>query len=209
MRDVVVAIYDSRKLVKILNMLNNYRVSVKGIDERIRRIHGIVIADENGLKYMDEMHIEVNGIVLNIDSIGIEKGTIMGVILSRTSDSEIESVIIGIDYGEKIGVAILANSDVVFVNSYRDKVEALRVVRMFIDGVNAERKIVRIGLPSKHHRGYNNFVESLTNTVKDSAIVEFVSENGSSKRKLVASSIKIDEDSLAAVNIALQRIYND
>ncbi|MEM0500800.1 MAG: hypothetical protein QXJ56_02850 [Ignisphaera sp.] len=209
MRDVVVAVYDSRKLVKILNMLNNYRVSVKGIDERIRRIHGIVIADENGLKYMDEMHIEVNGIVLNIDSIGIERGTIMGVILSRTSDSEIESVIIGIDYGEKIGIAILANSDVVFVNSYRDKVEALRVVRMFIDGVNAERKIVRIGLPSKHHRGYDNFVESLANTVKDSAIVEFVSENGSSKRKLVAGSIKIDEDSLAAVNIALQRIYND
>ncbi|MEM4053462.1 MAG: hypothetical protein QW646_06910, partial [Ignisphaera sp.] len=165
--------------------------------------------DENGLKYMDEMHIEVNGIVLNIDSIGIERGTIMGVILSRTSDSEIESVIIGIDYGEKIGIAILANSDVVFVNSYRDKVEALRVVRMFIDGVNAERKIVRIGLPSKHHRGYDNFVESLANTVKDSAIVEFVSENGSSKRKLVAGSIKIDEDSLAAVNIALQRIYND
>ncbi|MEM2389110.1 MAG: hypothetical protein QW215_02610 [Ignisphaera sp.] len=209
MRDVVVAVYDSRKLVKILNMLNNYRVSVKGIDERIRRIHGIVIADENGLKYMDEMHIEVNGIVLNIDSIGIERGTIMGVILSRTSDSEIESVIIGIDYGEKIGIAILANSDVVFVNSYRDKVEALRVVRMFIDGVNAERKIVRIGLPSKHHRGYDNFVESLANTVKDGAIVEFVSENGSSKRKLVADSIKIDEDSLAAVNIALQRIYND
>ncbi|MEM0005705.1 MAG: hypothetical protein QW406_02430 [Ignisphaera sp.] len=209
MRDVVVAVYDSRKLVKILNMLNNYRVSVKGIDERIRRIHGIVIVDENGLKYMDEMHIEVNGIVLNIDSIGIERGTIMGVILSRTSDSEIESVIIGIDYGEKIGIAILANSDVVFVNSYRDKVEALRVVRMFIDGVNAERKIVRIGLPSKHHRGYDNFVESLANTVKDSAIVEFVSENGSSKRKLVAGSIKIDEDSLAAVNIALQRIYND
>uniref|UniRef100_A0A7J3I7L4 Uncharacterized protein n=1 Tax=Ignisphaera aggregans TaxID=334771 RepID=A0A7J3I7L4_9CREN len=209
MRDVVVAVYDSRKLVKILNMLNNYMVSVKGIDERIRRIHGIVIADENGLKYMDEMHIEVNGIVLNIDSIGIERGTIMGVILSRTSDSEIESVIIGIDYGEKIGIAILANSDVVFVNSYRDKVEALRVVRMFIDGVNAERKIVRIGLPSKHHRGYDNFVESLANTVKDSAIVEFVSENGSSKRKLVAGSIKIDEDSLAAVNIALQRIYND
>ncbi|MEM0152553.1 MAG: hypothetical protein QXJ95_02610 [Ignisphaera sp.] len=209
MRDVVVAVYDSRKLVKILNMLNNYRVSVKGIDERIRRVHGIVIADENGLKYMDEMHIEVNGIVLNIDSIGIERGTIMGVILSRTSDSEIESVIIGIDYGEKIGIAILANSDVVFVNSYRDKVEALRVVRMFIDGVNAERKIVRIGLPSKHHRGYDNFVESLANTVKDSAIVEFVSENGSSKRKLVAGSIKIDEDSLAAVNIALQRIYND
>ena len=209
MRDVVVAVYDSRKLVKILNMLNNYRVSVKGIDERIRRIHGIVIADENGLKYMDEMHIEVNGIVLNIDSIGIERGTIMGVILSRTSDSEIESVIIGIDYGEKIGIAILANSDVVFVNSYRDKVEALRVVRMFIDGVNAERKIVRIGLPSKHHRGYDNFVESLANTVKDGAIVEFVSENGSSKRKLVAGSIKIDEDSLAAVNIALQRIYND
>ncbi|MEM2698089.1 MAG: hypothetical protein QXF17_02080 [Ignisphaera sp.] len=209
MRDVVVAVYDSRKLVKILNMLNNYRVSVKGIDERIRRIHGIVIADENGLKYMDEMHIEVNGIVLNIDSIGIERSTIMGVILSRTSDSEIESVIIGIDYGEKIGIAILANSDVVFVNSYRDKVEALRVVRMFIDGVNAERKIVRIGLPSKHHRGYDNFVESLANTVKDGAIVEFVSENGSSKRKLVADSIKIDEDSLAAVNIALQRIYND
>ncbi|MEM2528359.1 MAG: hypothetical protein QXG40_03065, partial [Ignisphaera sp.] len=76
-------------------------------------------------------------------------------------------------------------------------------------GVNAERKKVRIGIPSKHHRGYDNFVESLANTVKDSAIVEFVSENGSSKRKLVAGSIKIDEDSLAAVNIALQRIYND
>ncbi|MCS7112214.1 MAG: hypothetical protein N3D82_02585 [Ignisphaera sp.] len=194
--------------MKVLDILNRCRALVKGVDENSRKVHGIIVADENGLRYMNEMRIEISGMVLNIDSIGVERGAIRSVILSRTSSTRIESIIVGIDYGERIGVAVLVNSDVVFINSYRNKIEALKVVRMFIDSIDAERKIVRIGLPNKPHKGYDDFVVRLSSMLKESAIVEFISEDGSSKRKLEAENIK-DEDSLAAVNIALQRIYSD
>ncbi len=208
-RDIVVAIYDSRKLMKILNILNSYRVLVKGIDENSKEVYGIIIVDENGLRYINEMHIEINGVILNIDTIGVERSAIMGIILSRTSSIKIGSIIVGIDYGERIGIAIIVDSDVVFINSYRDKAEALRIIKMFIDSINVERKIIRIGLPNKPHRGYEDFVNKLASLLKESAVIEFISENGSSRRKLEVENTKVDEDSLAALNIALQRIYSD
>lgn len=209
MRDIIVSVYDSRKLVKVLDMLYKFRALVKGVDEDSGRVDGIIIADGDGLRYMAEMHIEISGIVLNIDSIGVEKGAVRSVILSRSSSIRVNSIVIGIDYGRRIGVAVLVDSDIVFINSYRDKAEALKIIEMFIDSIDVERKIVRIGLPSKPNREYDDFIARLLNVVKERAVVEFIIESGSSKRKIGVEDMRIDDDSLAAINIALQRVYSD
>lgn len=193
----------------MLDILNSYRALIKGIDENIKKINGIVLVDENGLKYINEMHIEIDGMILNIDVVGVEKSAIMSLIFSRTLSSEIKNIIIGIDYGEKIGLAVLVNSDIVFINSYRDRAIVLKIIKMFINSIDSARKIVRIGLPTKSHKGYNDFVNKLTNLLGDNVVIEFISENGSSRRKIGINGKKIDEDSLAAINIALQRVYND
>jgi len=193
----------------VLDILNSYRALIKGIDENIKKINGIVLVDENGLKYINEMHIEIDGMILNIDVVGVEKSAIMSLIFSRTLSSEIKNIIIGIDYGEKIGLAVLVNSDIVFINSYRDRAIVLKIIKMFINSIDSARKIVRIGLPTKSHKGYNDFVNKLTNLLGDNVVIEFISENGSSRRKIGINGKKIDEDSLAAINIALQRVYND
>uniref|UniRef100_A0A7C5YTN5 YqgF/RNase H-like domain-containing protein n=1 Tax=Ignisphaera aggregans TaxID=334771 RepID=A0A7C5YTN5_9CREN len=192
-----------------MDILNSYRALIKGIDENIKKINGIVLVDENGLKYINEMHIEIDGMILNIDVVGVEKSAIMSLIFSRTLSSEIKNIIIGIDYGEKIGLAVLVNSDIVFINSYRDRAIVLKIIKMFINSIDSARKIVRIGLPTKSHKGYNDFVNKLTNLLGDNVVIEFISENGSSRRKIGINGKKIDEDSLAAINIALQRVYND
>jgi RNase H-fold protein (predicted Holliday junction resolvase) len=186
-----------------------FRALIKGIDENIKKINGVILVDENGLKYINEMHIKIDGIVINIDVVGVERSAIMGLIFSRTLSSKIKNVIIGIDYGEKIGLAVLVNSDIVFINSYRDRTIVLKIIKMFIDSIDSARKIVRIGLPTKSHKGYNDFVNRLTNSIGDDVVIEFISENGSSRRKIGINDRKIDEDSLAAINIALQRVYND
>lgn len=193
----------------MLDILNSCRALIKGIDENIKKINGVILVDENGLKYINEMHIKIDGIVINIDVVGVERSAIMGLIFSRTLSSKIKNVIIGIDYGEKIGLAVLVNSDIVFINSYRDRTIVLKIIKMFIDSIDSARKIVRIGLPTKSHKGYNDFVNRLTNSIGDDVVIEFISENGSSRRKIGINDRKIDEDSLAAINIALQRVYND
>jgi RNase H-fold protein (predicted Holliday junction resolvase) len=193
----------------VLDILNSCRALIKGIDENIKKINGVILVDENGLKYINEMHIKIDGIVINIDVVGVERSAIMGLIFSRTLSSKIKNVIIGIDYGEKIGLAVLVNSDIVFINSYRDRTIVLKIIKMFIDSIDSARKIVRIGLPTKSHKGYNDFVNRLTNSIGDDVVIEFISENGSSRRKIGINDRKIDEDSLAAINIALQRVYND
>jgi RNase H-fold protein (predicted Holliday junction resolvase) len=193
----------------VLDILNSCRALIKGIDENIKKINGVILVDENGLKYINEMHIKIDGIVINIDVVGVERSAIMGLIFSRTLSNKIKNVIIGIDYGEKIGLAVLVNSDIVFINSYRDRTIVLKIIKMFIDSIDSARKIVRIGLPTKSHKGYNDFVNRLTNSIGDDVVIEFISENGSSRRKIGINDRKIDEDSLAAINIALQRVYND
>ncbi len=193
----------------MLDILNSCRALIKGIDENIKKIDGVVLVDENGLKYINEMHIEIDGMILNIDVVGVEKSAIMSLIFSRTLNNEIKNVVIGIDYGEKIGLAVLVNSDIVFINSYRDRAIVLKIIKMFIDSIDSARKIVRIGLPTRPHKGYNDFVSKLTNSIGDNVVIEFISENGSSRRKIGINDKKIDEDSLAAINIALQRVYND
>lgn len=193
----------------MLDILNSCRALIKGIDENIKKINGVILVDENGLKYINEMHIKIDGIVINIDVVGVERSAIMGLIFSRTLSNKIKNVIIGIDYGEKIGLAVLVNSDIVFINSYRDRTIVLKIIKMFIDSIDSARKIVRIGLPTKSHKGYNDFVNRLTNSIGDDVVIEFISENGSSRRKIGINDRKIDEDSLAAINIALQRVYND
>jgi len=204
----MVSIYDSRKLVRVLKMLEEYKVNVRGVSDNIEFFHGILIVDNIGMEYVRNRGINVNGLILNVDEIGIERCIVNTIIYSRISHiSKQKNMIIGIDFGDSIGVAIFINSDIVLVNSYKSKEKVLEILKMFIeysDGI--DMKTIRIGLPRSISDEYNIFVDTIIKSLSNYPVsFEFVPEDKSSKQRQFIENTKLDKDSIAAINIALMR----
>ncbi len=192
-------------------MLEEYKASVKGIDDDVKFFHGILLADSEGLKYIKNLGIDVNGLILNIDEIGIERCIVNTVIYSRISTIlKPRNMIIGIDFGDSIGIAIFVNSDAVLVNSYKSKEKVLEILKMFVEySDDIASKTIRIGLPRFLSNKYNTFVNALVKILRNYPVnIEFVSEDKSSKQRQFINDIKLDKDSIAAINIALMRVGN-
>ncbi len=190
-------------------MLEEYKVNVKGIDDNVKFFHGILLVDNMGMEYIKNRRINVSGLILNVDEIGIEKCIVNTIIYSRISHiSKQRNMVIGIDFGDSIGIAIFVNSDVILVNSYRSKEKVLEILKMFIEySDNIVTKTIRIGLPRFLSDEYNTFVNTLIKSFRNHSVsFEFVSENRSSKQRQFIDDIKLDRDSIAAINIALMRV---
>lgn len=207
--DVMVSIYNSRKLIRVLKMLEEYKVNVKGINDNVKFFHGILLVDSMGLEYIKNRRINVNGLILNVDEIGIERCIVNTIIYSRISHiSKQRNMIVGIDFGDSIGIAIFVNSDIVLVNSYKSKEKVLEILKMFIEySDNIDIKTIRIGLPRFLSDKYNTFVDILIKSFRNHPVnFEFVPEDKSSKQRQFIDNMKLDKDSIAAINIALMRV---
>lgn len=206
-KDVYIVIGDPKKFVKILNYLEKYGVIVRGVDIDTKNIQGIILVDNEGLKYLNINGVEVHGYVINVDDYGVEKSLALTIVLAKTSIARpLVRVVIGIDYGESVGIAVVVNNDIIYTHSHRCKENILSDIKFFIENIDAQIKIIRIGsTPSLDHV----FVDLLVNMFKDIAIIELVPERNSSRFKHYIEQKKLKPDEVAAINIALHRSMKD
>lgn|GEM_PF-1357351 len=202
-RELYVVIENPRRLVKALEFFDHFKVKVRGISDSTKHVQGVVVLDSYGRKYLADNNIPVNGYVVDIDVQGLEKGIAMAIICSKTlMINPLKRLIVGIDYGKNIGVAVIANDDVVYTGSYRSAEEAVNDIGFFVYNVESEVKIIRIGIAQDIDE---NFANTIVERFKDVAHIEFVPEYKSSRHKYMLEDTKLATDEIAAINIAFYR----
>ncbi|MEM1644347.1 MAG: hypothetical protein QXL96_00515 [Ignisphaera sp.] len=202
-RDLYLVIYDPRKLVRILDILSHFKVRARGVDVNVKRIHGVILLDSQGYRYLVDNNIGVDGYVIDVDVYGLERSIAKAIIYTKTLlINPIKKMIIGIDHGKSIGIAVIVNDDVIYTHSYRILNEALEDIKFFVYNLDSELKIVRVGIANNIDE---RFVNRIVEMFKDMANIEFVPEYKSSKHKYLLEDIKLTTDELAAINIALYR----
>jgi hypothetical protein len=173
------------------------------------QLAGIAIVDEEGLKYIQSISDLNNVEIVNISVNSVEGAVIRAIVLSKLGSSRVYTLVAGIDYGKSLGVAIVADSIVIYMNRHRSEKGVIDLVKLFFNNIEATKKIVRIGIPTTViHKDFELFVDKLNKELPQEIIVEFISEYNTSKTATYEEK-HLDKDSFAALTIAmkLHKIY--
>lgn len=203
LRELFLVIEDPRKFVKTLELLTRFKVKVRGVVANMKRVQGVILLDYEGYRYLINNNVDLDGYIINIDVDGLSKGVATAIIYTRSLIiNPLRRIIVGIDYGKNIGVAIVVNDDIVHTNKYRIAEEALEDIKFFVYNVESTSKIIRVGISNSTD---DNFVGKVIEVFKEVASIEFVPENKSSKNRYLVENAKLSDDEVAAINIALYR----
>jgi hypothetical protein len=203
LRELFLVIEDPRKFVKTLELLTRFKVKVRGVVANMKRVQGVILLDYEGYRYLINNNVDLDGYIINIDVDGLSKGVATAIIYTRSLIiNPLRRIIVGIDYGKNIGVAIVVNDDIVHTNKYRIAEEALEDIKFFVYNVESTSKIIRVGISNSTD---DNFVGRVIEVFKEVASIEFVPENKSSKNRYLVENAKLSDDEVAAINIALYR----
>ncbi|MEM2511571.1 MAG: hypothetical protein QXX61_00385, partial [Ignisphaera sp.] len=82
-RELYLIIDDPRKLIKTLNILSRFKVRARGVDIDVKHVHGVVLLDTRGYKYLIENDVDINGYVIDIDVYGLEKSIAKAIIYTK------------------------------------------------------------------------------------------------------------------------------
>lgn len=168
-------------------------------------IRGIAIVDDGGIEYLTRKGVVVDGLVLRLGE-NLMCTALKAAVAACKGDVEVRELTIGIDFGHKVGVAVITDSVVLTALSFRNIYKALDFIITVLQCLEASKKVVRIGIPRKEDPEYDDFVNKLINLLSSDIGLELVSERGSSKSStFLKYGKKLDEDALAAINIALGR----
>ncbi len=171
----------------------------------MNRIDGIVVVDRDGLEFLSRTGINVNGRIVFVDE-NSRCTPIELLMIVQDIEGPIEELIIGIDFGKHIGIAVIAKDKVVYVENVHNWVKALEILDMFLECIRANRYTIRLGLPRKDEREYELLIERIVKVYGEKAIIELVPESGSSRNtSFLRSKRKLEDDEIAAINIALRR----
>lgn len=203
LRELFLVIEDPRKFVKTLELLTRFKVKVRGVVANMKRVQGVILLDYEGYRYLINNNVDLDGYIINIDVDGLSKSVATAIIYTRSLIiNPLRRIIVGIDYGKNIGVAIVVNDDIVHTNKYRIAEEALEDIKFFVYNVESTSKIIRVGISNSTD---DNFVGKVIEVFKEVASIEFVPENKSSKNRYLVENAKLSDDEVAAINIALYR----
>ena len=202
-RDLYVVVGDPRKLVKVLEILSYFGLAVRGLSPEVRCVQGVVVVDDEGYTYIVKNGVAVDGRLVNIDDHGLDKGLAMAIVYARVLQvNPIHRIVVGIDYGKNIGMAVVVNDDVVHIRSYRSADKALKDAKFFLENVESEFKIVRLGIANEIDE---EFVDAVVEMFRDVSTIEFVPEFRSSRHRYFLEDARLSPDEVAAINIAFYR----
>jgi hypothetical protein len=192
-------------LYRVIETLRLFDVAYQGVDHSVKsRLTGVVIADREGLEYVYSVSDLNNAKIVNIDANNVEGAVVKAVVMSKLESNKVYALVAGIDYGKSIGVAIVVDSVVIYMNRHRSEREVIKIVKLFFNNVEAVKKLVRIGIPTPMiHKSFELFVDMLNKELPQGVVVELVSEYSTSK-SIAYKEMRLDEDSFAALNIAMK-----
>ncbi len=190
----------------MLRLLEELGFKCRGVDDSARRVVGVVIVDEDGMRYISSRGIDTSQAVV-LTAIDDPICTVLkAVILCQQLSIPCRELVVGIDMGKNIGVAVVCDSRCVLAKSFRTALRALEMISNVFRCIDASRRVIRIGMPKKECGEYEEFVEKLVKIVGEDIELELIPEKGSSSFVLfLKTGRKIDDDALAAINIALMR----
>jgi len=198
-------IYDPRKFVKVVEFIQMLGLKYLGVTPDTVDIKGVVIVDDVGIEYLTRKGITVNGPILRLSE-NLACTVLKAAVAVCKGDVEVRELTVGIDFGRKVGVAVITDSIALTALSFRSIYKALEFIITVLQCLEASKKVVRIGIPRKEDPEYDDFVNKLINLLSSDIGLELVSERGSSKSStFLKYGKKLDEDALAAINIALGR----
>jgi len=198
-------IYDPRKFVKVVEFIQMLGLKYLGVTPDTVDIKGVVIVDDGGIEYLTRKGITVNGPILRLSE-NLACTVLKAAVAVCKGDIEVRELTVGIDFGRKVGVAVITDSIALTALSFRSIYKALEFIITVLQCLEASKKVVRIGIPRKEDPEYDDFVNKLINLLSSDIGLELVSERGSSKSStFLKYGKKLDEDALAAINIALGR----
>ncbi len=204
-KPLFIVVYDPRKLSKLMGFLDSLGVEYRGLDPNIDRVEGVVIVDEGGKEYLTRRGVKVRGIMIELDN-DVVCAALRATTASCKGSAEANEIILGIDFGQRIGIAVVIDSVVVVALSFRSSFKALELVATILRCIDAAKKVIRVGMPRKEDPEYDNFINKLIKMVSEDTQLELVPECGSSRLvSFLKLGKKLDDDSLAAINIALAR----
>ncbi|MEM0027211.1 MAG: hypothetical protein QXT53_06570 [Ignisphaera sp.] len=207
-RGIVLSIYNSKILYKVIDLLRVFDITYSGIYDsscvESDLADYIILVDDYGISYLKSINCALNGIIIRIDESTIEKNVILALALSRIDRRVIEVLIAGIDYGLNIGLALFADSELIFAKSYRSDEMVINMLKIFFESIPAKKKIIRIGIPSKLIQSrLAKFIDNLLKELPRDILIELVHEHKTSRHSIIVDD-NLDEDSIAAINIALK-----
>ena len=168
-------------------------------------IRGVAVVDDGGIEYLIRKGIAVEGLILRLGE-DLTCTALKAAVATCKGDVEVHELVVGVDFGRRVGVAVITDSIVLAALSFRNIYKALDFIVTVLQCLEASKKVVRIGIPRKEDPEYDDFVNKLINSLSSDTGLELVSERGSSKSSLFLKyGKKLDEDALAAINIALGR----
>jgi len=206
-RPIYIAIMDPRTMIRVSRALRELDAEPKGIYREGSRIYGVALADREGLRYLERARVKVVGTLIRVSPSEDPMCIALRAIVASLGVSDPSPLIVGIDLGDNIGVALIAGRAVVFAKSVRNHYRALDLVCSSLRCVESQRKIVRVGIPRKECPEYEKLVESLARALDEDVELELVPEARSSKlRSYIGGLGKLSKDARAAINIALARL---
>lgn len=160
-----------------------------------------------GYEYLVDNDVDIDGYIINVDVYGLEKGVATAIIYAKSFVvNPLKKIVIGIDYGKNIGMAVVVNDTVIYTRSYRSADHAVKDIKFFIDNVDSEHKVVRIGIAQDIDEV---FINTVVEMFKDVADIEFVPEYRSSKHRYLLDEVRLSPDEIAAINIAFYRTHSN
>ncbi|MCP8306856.1 MAG: hypothetical protein H3Z49_07125 [archaeon] len=196
--EIAVATLDGRAYYKIMTMLREIGMQFDDVKpgESLSPNIKLVITTEKEKNLID---FEA---VLSIEELGEDPYVFEeGIIKHLYSDLE-DSIIIGIDPGKRIGIAVYYGQKEVIGEVLNSVDETIAKIVKLIENTHAKKKIIRIG--DGKPKMAENIADELSRRLKD-AIIELVDERGTSSLSKAKSNKKVARDQRSAMIIALRQ----
>jgi|GEM_PF-1318999 len=204
LRMLYLALYNPRVMTRVMRRLEELGLEYKGVYETQRTIHGVVLADSEGLKYLESYGIEVRGPLIRADD--VERAVARALVFARGLRPPLNTLIVGVDLGRSIGLAAVGDSRVLLTKMFSSTPMFLDTLFWVIENIESSRRSIRIGFTrSTFDESKAVIVDRIAKLVPSDVELELVPERGSSRLRPGAAPRGLRDDEIAALNIALGR----
>lgn len=193
-------IYDPRSLVAIQRRLSELHISYYAVsDSGNVGSGGIVIADSMGRELLNANNPVI---LIDVDSLGIDRAAGIALLSSFGLGTEANEIVIGIDVGRNIGMAVLADGELIYYDSSLSTYYIIDKVLWFANNVPCKNLVLRIGNTSGKESEALDLALRIVKALGTKARIEIVDERSSTSSKPLRYP-HIKGDARAALNIAL------
>lgn len=187
----------------IQRRLNELHVSYYAVSDSGNVGSGsVVIADAVGKEFLNTAKTTKSVTVIDVDSLGVDKAAGIALLSSFGLGTEANEVVIGIDVGRNIGMAVLADGELIYYDSSLSTYYIVDKVLWFANNVPCRSLVLRIGSTLGKESEALDLALKIIKALGTRARIEIVDERSSTSSKPLRYP-HIRGDARAALNIAL------